>query len=246
MVPRYHAIEQALRERILQLAPHAPLPSESALCAEFGVSRMTARNAVTQLVNDGLVYRESGRGTFVAPPQANRRADSLVRFSEQIRRLGRTPSSLVLTAHIRPATAEELTQLRPGRAATVVEIRRVRIADTTPVALETAVFPGALSALLGRDLATGSLHAALVALGRVPTSGHATISAGKATTADARVLGVTGGTALLIERRLILDQHAQPLERTETRYVSDRYTLDVVFAVEQVPPSPPKPRRPPA
>ena len=234
MVPRYQVIERALRERIRQLAPHAPLPSESALCAEFGVSRMTARGAVIRLVHEGLVYRQAGRGTFVAPPPANRRADSLVRFSEQVRRQGRAPTSRVLAAHLRPATEAEVAQLRPGRAGLVVEIRRVRIADGTPVALETAVFPGTLAALLRGDLAGGSLHAGLVALGRVPTRGQATISAAPAAAGDADLLGVAAGTALLVECRLILDQHGHPLERTETRYVSDRYALDVVFAVEQL------------
>jgi GntR family transcriptional regulator len=223
VVPRYHAIELALRERIHALAPHAPLPSEATLCAEFGVSRMTARSAVTQLVNDGLVYRQSGRGTFVAPPPANRRADSLVRFSEQVRRQGRTPSSLVLAAGTRAATAEEVTGLRPGRAGTVVEIRRVRIADTTPVAVETAVFPGSLAALLDRDLAAGSLHAALVALGRVPTRGHATIAAAPAGANDSPLLGVAAGTALLVvpphprPARAPAGAHRDPLRQRPVR-----------------------------
>jgi GntR family transcriptional regulator len=232
-VPRYHAIESALRERIRGLAPHSPLPSEAELCAEFGVSRMTARGAVTRLANEGLVYRESGRGTFVAPPASNRRADSLMRFSEQMRRHGKTASSRLMVSRTRLATGDEVSQLRPGRASTVVEIQRVRLADDTPVALETAVFPGALSALLDLDLAAGSLHAALVSLGRVPTKGHGIVTAAPATAEDADLLNVPIQTALLVERRLILDQHGRPLERTESRYVGDRYGLDIVFNVEQ-------------
>src|SRR4029079_13595416 len=56
-VPRYYEIEQALRTRIAELKPDAPLPSDAMLCEEFGVSRMTARNAVQRLVQEGIVYR---------------------------------------------------------------------------------------------------------------------------------------------------------------------------------------------
>lgn len=230
--PRYRSIEQALRERISALEPHAPLPSEAQLCAEFGVSRMTARNAVTRLVHEGLVYRQSGRGTFVAPPRTRRRADNLVRFSEELRRQGRQPSSRLVTARTRRASVEEAEQLHLGRNATVVEVCRVRCADTTPVALETAVFPGALAAVLDADLTGGSLHAALITLGRVPSRGHATISAQPATPDDVIHLGVPQRAALLVERRLILDQFDRPLERTETRYAGERYALDVTFDVE--------------
>jgi GntR family transcriptional regulator len=231
LTPRYYAIEQALRQRIRDLPAHTPLPSESQLCAEFGVSRMTARGAVTRLVNAGLVYRESGRGTFVAPPASNRRADSLVRFTEQMRRAGRTAKSKLVGTSVRAATDAERTALRPGRNG-VIEIRRVRLTDGIPITVETAVFAATLTALLDDDL-TGSVHTALVRLGRVPTSGHATVTAEPATAEDADLLGISVGSAVLVERRLIKDQHGHPLELTESRYAGDRYGLDVVFDVDQ-------------
>ncbi|ADD42673.1 GntR family transcriptional regulator [Stackebrandtia nassauensis] len=229
--PRYHAIEQALRQRIRDLPAHTALPSESRLSAEFGVSRMTARGAVTRLVNAGLVYRMSGRGTFVAPPPSNRRADSLIRFTEQMRRSGRTATSRLLGTDTRAATEAERTDLRPGKNG-VIEIRRIRLADATPIAVETAVFSATLSRLLDTDLSV-SLHTQLARLGRVPTSGHATVTAESATVTDADLLDIPAGSAVLVERRLINDQHGHPLERTESRYAAERYRLDVVFDVDQ-------------
>jgi len=230
--PRYYAIEQALRARITLLQPHDPLPSETELCKEFKVSRMTARAAVMRLVAAGLVYRESGRGTFVSAPAANRHADSLVRFSEEMRRQGRTPRSEVVERLVRPGTPAELDRLRLGRGADVVAVVRVRLADESPIALEHAVFPAALAALLDADLAGGSLHGALVALGRVPTLGNASLTARTADPAEAALLDVAAGSALLVELRLIYDQDGAPLEITESCYVGDRYALDVAFAVQ--------------
>ncbi|TDC41904.1 GntR family transcriptional regulator [Micromonospora sp. KC213] len=230
--PRYYAIEQALRARIAELAPNDPLPSEAELSQEFGVSRMTARAAVTRLVSEGLVYRQSGRGTFVAAPPTRRRADSLIRFSQEMRRQGRQPSSQVVEVVRRGATPAETGRLRLPRNAGVIAIHRVRLADQTPVAVEHAVFPGKLAPLLDMDLANGSLHEALVTLGHVPTLGHATLSAANAGTTEAQLLRVETGAALLVERRLILDQDGKPLELTESRYVGDRYALDVTFDVQ--------------
>ena len=66
--PRYYVIEQELRRQIVTMKPGDPLPSEAALCEQFGVSRMTARNSIQGLVQDGIVKRVAGRGTFVARP----------------------------------------------------------------------------------------------------------------------------------------------------------------------------------
>jgi GntR family transcriptional regulator len=233
-VPRYYEIEQVLRARIVDLEADAPLPSDAQLCREFGVSRMTARNAVQRLVQDGLVYRLPGRGTFVADYGTHRHAGSLTNFSHEMRRKGRSPSSRLLTRGIRPATATSASRLRLGPDASVVIVSRLRLADDEPVAIEHAVLRiDAAPALLGADLQAGSLHATLVGAGLIPTSGRATISAEPASKEEGKLLDVAKGWPLLVERRVILDQDEMPLETTETRYAAGRYALDVEFVVEQ-------------
>jgi GntR family transcriptional regulator len=232
-VPRYYEIEQALRARIAELRPDESLPSDAMLCDEFGVSRMTARNAVQRLVQEGLVYRVPGRGTFVARQPAHRQADKVWSFTDEMRRRGHTPTSRVLecaVAATEPADAAQLDLLDGGG---VVAVRRIRLADGVPIAIERAAFPvDCAGAILDADLEHGSLHAALVAAGRIPTAGHATLTADTAAEEEAKLLEVSAGAALLVERRLLTDQNDRPLELTESRYVADRYALHVDLVVE--------------
>ena len=231
--PRYREIEAVLRARIAHLRPGQRLPSDADLCAEFGVSRMTARHAMAQLADEGLVRRDPGRGTFVAEPPAHRRANFLMTFSREMRRAGRVPSSRVVERRVRPATDAERVSLRLAHGTRVVALYRVRLADGQPVATELAVLaPRCIEAVMGADLEGGSLHETLIAAGLVPTRGRATIEARAAGRDDAALLGVAVGDPLLVERRLIFDQRGRPIERTESRYVADRYGLNVGFSVE--------------
>jgi GntR family transcriptional regulator len=228
--PRYVTIEQSLRARVSELDAHAALPSDAQLCEEFRVSRMTARGAVQRLVQDGLVYRVPGRGTFVAPAQPNRTAGRILSFSDEMRRRGRVPTSRIVRRARRKATQDERRRLAVDE---VIVLRRIREADGRPIALETAVFPAERVAdALDADLESGSLFETLAAAGEVPTAGRAIIGAEAATAEDARLLRVRKGAPLLVERRLINDQHGVPLELTESRYVGSRYGLDVDFEVE--------------
>jgi GntR family transcriptional regulator len=231
-VPRYYEIEQALRARIAALDVDAPLPSDAQLCEEFGVSRMTARNAVQRLVQEGLAYRIPGRGTFVANAHAHRHAGKLVGFSDEMRRRGRVPSSRLLGRTVRAADDAETRRLGLAPGDRVVELRRVRLADGEPIAVERAVLPeAAAAAVLEADLEAGSLHAALVEGGFTPSTGRGTIEVEAATAEDARALQMKRGAPLLVERRLIADQDGAPLELTESRYAGGRYAIDVEFVV---------------
>jgi len=234
--PRYFVIEQALRERIATMTPGDPLPSDAMLCREFSVSRMTARNAVQRLAQEGLVDRVPGRGTFVAEPPAHRQADNLLSFSEQMRRRGQAASADHVDVDVRPATDEEAERLELADGADVVVLQRLRLADRVPIAKEVAVLPGGLAgAIRSADWRTASLHALLVAAGVVPHGGRATITAQSATATDARLLKVRRNAALLVERRLIVDAGGRPVELTESRYAASRYGLDVRFSVEPPP-----------
>jgi GntR family transcriptional regulator len=237
-VPHYRRIEQALRARIAELKPGDALPSDAELVAEFGVSRMTARNAMQRLTDEGLVVRRPGRGTFVAEPPTHRRVDRLMTFSHEMRRRGRVPSSRILTREVRPSTAVESASLglRPGDQ--VVVLRRLRCADDQPMAVETAVLePGTAAAVLAADVEHGSLHEALHAAGYVLRRGTGSIAAEPASREDAVLLAIRPGDPLLVERRIIVDAHARPVEATESRYAGGRYGLDVTFDVEPRDPS---------
>jgi GntR family transcriptional regulator len=235
-IPQWRRIELALRERIAALSPGDPLPSDAELCAEFGVSRMTARNAMQRLADDGLVIRVPGRGSFVAEPPTHRRADRLMTFSREMERRGRHPSSRLLNREIRPSTAAEAAALGIAAGEPVVALRRLRLADEEPIAIETATLNRATGpVVMGADLEAGSLHDALARGGFHLRRGTATIAAAPATYDDARHLGLRKGDALLVERRVILDTHGRRIESTESRYTADRYALDILFDVEPEP-----------
>jgi GntR family transcriptional regulator len=232
--PHYLQIERALRARIATLEPGARMPSDAELVDEFHVSRMTARHAMQRLAEDGLIRREPGRGSFVATPPAHRRTNRLMTFSQEMTRAGRVPSSRVLTRVIRPSTNAEASSLGIPARQPVVHLRRLRLADDAPMALESTVLIGATAdAVMTADLANGSLHETLGRAGFALRRGTGTITAATATTGEARLLAMRTGDPLLVEQRVIVDGHARRIEATESRYPADRYGLVVDFDVER-------------
>ena len=232
--PQYRRIEQALRERIDALGPGQRLPSDAELVAEFGVSRMTARNAMSHLAEEGLVDRQPGRGSFVAVPPAHRRTNRLLTFSQEMLRRGMTPSSRLLARDIRPAGLTESQALGLPARTPVIHLRRLRMADGRPIAIETTTLIAACAdAVMTADLEHGSLHETLTRAGFALRRGTGTISAAAATAEDGRRLGVPTAAPLLVKRRVINDGHGRRIEATESRYPADRYALDVQFDVEE-------------
>ncbi len=228
---RYQEIERWLRSRVLEGVPGDPLPSESELASTYGVSRMTARQAVQNLAQEGLVERRRGAGTFVAGQPMHRHEAALMSFTEDMRRRGLVASSRLLNAALAPATPADVDALRLPAGARIVSVSRIRLADGIALAIENVALPASCAGVLAVDLESGSLHDALVGIGRVPTVAHSWISARSATAAEARLLGLSAREPLLVERRIMYDNDGAPLEHTESAYVASRYVIDAVFAV---------------
>lgn len=224
-VARYKEIEAWLRSKCQSSAPGTLLPPELELAEQFHVSRMTARQAVQNLAQEGLIERRRGVGSFVAAQPLHRADAVLYSFTEDMRRRGLRPSSAVLGATVGTAPAEAEALGLPSTA-WVVLIDRIRFANELPVARERVTLPGDYSGVLEYDLVEGSLHAALADMGRVMARASGYVMARLATQEDARLLDLELPATLLVETRLITDVEGRPVERTETSYVGSRWVID--------------------
>src|SRR5215211_5088863 len=113
-LPRYYQLKEIIRERIRsgEWATGSPIPSERELCARYGISRMTARQSITELVNEGLLYREQGKGTYVGRPKIAQQLLSLTGFTEDMQARDQRPGARVLTAEMWSADQETAERLR--------------------------------------------------------------------------------------------------------------------------------------
>ena len=226
---RHEQIAGHLRRLVAGASPGDRLPSDAELCEQFGVSRMTARQAVQTLANERLLYRQRGRGTFVAAPQIPRVLGSPLSFSASTRRRGMEPGSTVLASGRRPATPDEAQALRLAADDLVVMVDRVRLADGVPMAIEHAAVHPSCAFVLDGDLEQGSLHDSFADHGRTVAAAIARVASRRATAVERRLLELAGDGVVLTERRTIVDQDDQPLEHTETVYAVERYTFEAVL-----------------
>jgi GntR family transcriptional regulator len=230
-LPRYQGIADYVRALIAAGKPGDRLPSDAELCERFGVSRMTARQAVQLLATEGLLYRRPGQGTFIASRPVARPLGSPLSFTANMRQRGLRAGSRLLTAALVEPADEDVAALGLGPDdRRVVLIERLRLADDVPMALERAVLAPGLAPVLEADLEGGSLHAALEELGRIPTRADARVSARPSRARERRLLGQGSSGVVLCERRVIVDQNGLPLEHTETRYAAERYVFDAIVA----------------
>ena len=234
---RYEEIAAYVAGLVSERQPGDRLPSDAELCARFGVSRMTARHAVQQLVNQGLVDRRPGLGTFVSARRIPRRLGSPLSFTESMRERGLAATSVIIRAGPIDPDPDDVAALGLASGERPVLLERLRLADGVPMAIERAVIAPACAAVLDEDLATSSLHAAFEAMGHRPAKALATVSARRARAAERELLRLPSAGVVLCERRVISDEAGMPLEHTETRYAAERYEFEAVLYREQIEPA---------
>lgn len=236
-VLKYVRVRDYLRSLVThELAPGDAIPSERVLCERFGVSRMTVRQAVDALVVEGLLQREQGRGTFVAPSKVDLEV-RLASFGEEMRRRGMDPSSRVLAAEQVPATPDvaDALELVPGEP--VHHLHRVRLADGEPMAIEQTWVPASLVPGLLGEGAPESVYGELRRRGLEPDWGEDTVAASEVDAQDASLLGLRPGAAVLrVARRTFAGDVACAYSRSS--YRADRYVLWVPLRTPRRPLTP--------
>jgi GntR family transcriptional regulator len=164
-LPLYEQISQNLREVILggSLESGETLPPEWELAGLYGVSRMTVRRAIDDLVRQNWLNRRQGVGTFISKPMIASIAPSKLSFTEEMLAAGLKPSSRLLGAQVIPVNTRIANRLNLAPGALVIEITRLRLADGIPILIETAYLPSNRFPGLHQDssLESGSLYECL-------------------------------------------------------------------------------------
>jgi GntR family transcriptional regulator len=206
------------------------LPTEADLSRAYSVSRITVKHALRLLVQDNLVERIQGKGTFVCQPKFDRTLGGLISFRDEIARRGMRPSSRLLELKVVPVSPKIGQQLRLDPLKEVIKIKRLRLADDEIMGLQTSYIPYDLCPELlkkEQEIAEGSLYAVLGQYGLIPARADETYSIGYPDFHDAKAMGIPEGTAVFYVERLTLLADNTPIEVVYSLLRGDRYKLRV-------------------
>ena len=231
LLPMHYQVERDMRERIEKgiWKPGQQLPSEMELCALYGVSRTTLRQAISVLVDEGSIVRERGRGSFVRDSIITAGARGLTSFSDEMAAMGKQASARVLSIQLVPASLELAKRLRIEPGASLVLIKRVRYANESPVGIQVAHLPAArFPGLELVDLADQSLYRYLEDhYGIVVVEAQETFSTISITGQDARLLNTSEGMCGFYVERLTFDGTNIPFEFVTSIMRGDRYRVQL-------------------
>ncbi len=229
-MPLYFQLYEILKSSIRngKWKPGDMIPPESELVTCYKISRTTIRQVLDMLVSEGLIYRERGRGSFVAKPALEEALIHIISFTDDMRQRGRGPGTKVLTSELIPAPQDIAERLQIEAGEELAHLIRLRLADDEPMSIEDSYLihrrcPG----ILDGDYESNSLREAIERRYGISWS-HAkqVIRAILATSSLAKSLSIRSGDALLyIERVSFSQQHRIPVEFLRIYYRGDRYSL---------------------
>lgn len=225
-MPKYVQIKESFAEKIAtgQLKPGDKIPSERELAHQFGVSRMTVREALTLLTSDGQLERIQGSGTYVAQPKLEHRLNLLASHTESAMQGAIEPTAKLLESKRINASQKIARALDLPIGQSVYRVMRLRFGNTTPMVLERAYFPcDRFQDLLDFDVEHASLFRILrdehgVRFGRMIQ----VLEPIPANEFEARVLEVSQGSPLMLVCRQIFDADGRPVEHDRDVYRGDR------------------------
>ncbi|MGD7055179.1 GntR family transcriptional regulator [Sutcliffiella horikoshii] len=225
----YLQIKETLIQRIQEKIwlPNKLIPTEQELMKEFEVSRTTIRQAISMMVQDGLLERQQGRGTIVKSQQLVGSLGRLKGFAEEVLERGLTPYSQLIRAEFSTDLYHEKAMLQTDDNSILV-IERIRFADNLPIAFERSCWPKSIGEKLMREeLNQANFYQILEQNGIALRKANEKISAMNATMHEADLLGIRAGEALIEMTRLSYGIDDKPIEYTRTKFRSDQYHYNV-------------------
>ncbi|MTD58644.1 GntR family transcriptional regulator [Amycolatopsis pithecellobii] len=222
--PKYWALKQHLLDLLESLPPGSSIPTERSLATDFGVSRTTVRQALADLTAEGRLHRVQGKGTFAAEPKLAQRLQ-LSSYTEDMRAQGREPSSKLLEVEELPSEPDMSKLLGIRSGAKILRMRRLRLADNEPMALETTHLPlSRFRGLRKHVSAGGSLYEVLSEqFGIQMERAEETIETSLAGPQEAELLGADVGMPVLLLSRHSFGSDGKPVEFVRSIYRGDRY-----------------------
>jgi GntR family transcriptional regulator len=225
-IPLYYQLEEHIKVLIEkgELQPGDALPAEREYAEKYQISRMTVRQAFTQLVNEGYLHRLQGKGTFVAERKIEQPLQGLTSFTEDMKARGLEPGSQLINFEIIPATSQVANQLSILEYGPVYEIKRIRLADGVPMALETNYISANLINGLTEQIVKQSLYAYIEGqLNLRIDSASQIIESSIASQYEAEFLKISKGAPVLLIQRNTYLQDGTPVEYVKSAYRADRY-----------------------
>jgi len=228
-VPRYHQLFAILKQKIDEgeWKRNESIPSERSLELMYNVSRTTIRQTLDLLSDYGYIYREHGRGTFVAPAIMQNSVNELISFSDDMSSRGFQPGQRILKIeYIEPSSSVRKKLELDATINTVLYIERVRLADGIPIAIQYAYVP-----MKDKDPITeleleqaGSLYKLMESkYNLMAVDADETIEATIAGALEAQLLEIKEGSPLLLVERTSWSQDRLPMEFVRLQYRADRY-----------------------
>lgn len=235
--PLYGKLKKVLTDqiRIGFYQPGQPIPSERSLCDQYGISRITVRRCLSEMIYEGLLYRKHGKGTFVARPKIEQGLARIVNFTQTVLALGLKPSTSILSAEMTEADVDVAKELRLPSEAPVLKLALLCKGDDEPLVLYESFFPpeyGQRMVALARRKEGEGIPFSTLDLYREVDSLPATVNQSfEAAIAGERLstlLGVKKGSPLLRILSVFLDRQQQPLEFRKALYRGDRYKFQLI------------------
>ncbi|RHW49301.1 MULTISPECIES: GntR family transcriptional regulator [Lactobacillus] len=199
------------------------IPSERQLALKFGVSRMTLRQAIKTLEDEGILEQRLGSGTYVANQKVQEKMSGIMSFTDITHANGQIPSSKLISYRVGKPSLSEMERLHLAKDQTILRMERIRYADNVPICYEVVTIPHKLILGMSKENISTHLYRTLeqngYEIGRVTEH----ISAAIANENAARLLNAKKGEALITRLQVTELSSGEPFEYTRASYVADRF-----------------------